>query len=104
MLYDVRTYTTHPGTLKKQISLYQEYGFQAQSRNLGKPFAFLLPETGNINSYSHIWVYENAADREEKRTKLQGDSEWQAYVKKVAEAGYLSHQENRLMTNSAMMD
>jgi hypothetical protein len=104
MLYDIRTYTVRPGTIKKQIALYSEFGFQVQVRHLGKPFAYFLPETGELNSYTHIWVYEDAADRERKRKALSADPEWQAYGKKSAYAGYLSHQENRLMNNASFMD
>ncbi|MDB4035109.1 NIPSNAP family protein [Pseudomonadales bacterium] len=89
MLFDVRTYTLHPGTLKKQLDLYEQYGFEVQTRHLGKPFAFLLPETGNINSFTHIWRYEDAGDREQRRTAMKADPGWQHYLKLTAEAGRL---------------
>jgi len=103
MLYDVRTYTARPGTLKKQLQLYHDHGFAPQSRNLGQPHAFLVTETGNINSYMHVWVYEDAADRAQKRAQLQADPEWLAYTRKVAEAGYIQNQETRLMTDAWFM-
>ncbi|MBY4948138.1 NIPSNAP family protein [Cupriavidus respiraculi] len=98
MLYDVRTYTCRPGTIKKHLALYAEHGFATQSRHLGKPLAYLQTETGNVNSYMHIWVYDSAGDREAKRKALQSDPEWANYLKISAEAGYLISQENRLMT------
>ena len=64
MLLDVRTYTCRPGTIKKHLALYAEHGFAIQSRHLGKPLAYAQIETGNVNSYMHIWVYDSAADRE----------------------------------------
>ena len=97
MLYDVRTYTCYPGTLKKQLALYGAFGFPVQSRHLGQPHAYMVTETGPVNSYVHIWVYKDAADRAERRQKLYADPRWQAYMKKSAEAGYLVEQTNSLL-------
>lgn len=101
MLYDVRTYTCRAGTIKKHLALYAENGYEVQSRHLGKPLAYMQTETGDVNSYMHIWVYDSAADREAKRQALQKDPDWAGYLTKSAEAGYLIRQENRLMTPTA---
>lgn len=98
MLLDVRTYTCRPGRLKPQLELYEQFGLTPQKRHLGEPFAFLITETGPINSYIHIWAYENAGDREKKRAAMQADPDWQLYLQKSAESGNLVSQENRLMT------
>ncbi|MDR6660723.1 hypothetical protein J2W51_003293 [Tardiphaga robiniae] len=99
MLLDVRTYTCRPGTIKKHLALYAEHGYEIQSRHLGKPLAYAQIETGNVNSYMHIWVYDSAADREAKRQALQKDPAWADYLKISAEAAYLISQENQLMTS-----
>ncbi len=104
MLYDVRTYTVHPGTLQKQLDLYHKHGFGPQAKHLGKPFAFLVTETGNINTFTHIWAYESAAEREQKRAAMKADPDWIAYVQMCAEAGYYLNQENRLMTDAWFME
>lgn len=98
MLYDVRTYTCRAGTIKKHLALYAEHGYEVQSRHLGKPLAYMQTETGNVNSYMHIWVYDSAADRDAKRRALQQDPAWAGYLARSADAGYLVSQENRLMT------
>ncbi|AFK63911.1 NIPSNAP family containing protein [Advenella kashmirensis WT001] len=97
MLYDVRTYTCRAGTLKKHLSLYAQSGFDIQRHHLGEPLAYLQTETGNVNSYTHIWIYQNAADREQRRATLQRDPKWQDYLMESAQAGYLLSQETRLM-------
>ena len=97
MLYDVRTYTCLPGTLKKHLMLYGEHGFSVQCRHLGEPLAYLQTETGDVNSYTHIWVFENAADREGRRASLQSDPAWVSYLEKSAQAAYLLSQDTRLM-------
>ncbi len=98
MLLDVRTYTCRPGTIKLQLELYERLGLQPQQRHLGKPLAFLVTETGPLNTYMHIWCYESAADRETKRAGMQADPEWQLFLAESAKAGYLINQETKLMT------
>ena len=72
-------------------------GKAPQFRCLGEPLAYLKTETGNPNEYVHIWVYENAGDREAKRANMWSDPEWLAYTKESAKLGALESQENKLM-------
>nr|WP_294526916.1 NIPSNAP family protein [uncultured Rhodopila sp.] len=97
MLIDHRSYTVKPGTLTRQIALYKEFGLTPQKRHLGEPFAFLLTDTGDVNTYVHIWVYKDAADRASRRAAMMADSDWQTYLQKSADAGYLISQRNSLM-------
>jgi hypothetical protein len=94
MLVDHRTYTVKPGTIARQMALYQEFGFAPQKRHPGEP----LTETGDVNTYIHIWVYKDAADRAAGRAAMTADPDGQIYVQKSAEAGYLISQRNSLMT------
>jgi hypothetical protein len=97
MLLDHRTYFCRPGTLKKHLALYEQQGWPVQTRHLGMPFAYLTTETGDVNSFVHIWMYEDAADRARRRAAMQADPDWIAYQEKSGEAGYLIRQENKLM-------
>jgi hypothetical protein len=101
MLVDHRTYTVKPGTMAKQVALYQEFGLVAQKRHLGEPLAWLITESGEVNTYVHIWVYKDAADRAAKRAAMGADPAWQVFLQKTAEAGYLIAQKNSLMTPAA---
>jgi len=98
MIYDHRTYICHAGKLKAQLALYAEYGWPAQRKHLGAPVVYASTETGDVNSYIHIWVYEDAADRERKRAALQADPDWIAYLKRSSEAGFLLSQKNAILT------
>ena len=98
MLIDHRTYTLRPGTLRKQLALYEKYGLAAQKRYFGEPLLWATSETGDVNSYVHIWVYEDAEDRNRKRTALFKDPEWLKYLEMNAEASYLIKQESKLMS------
>jgi hypothetical protein len=98
MLFDHRTYTVRVGTLRKQLALYEKHGFEAQKRHFGEPLAWLVSETGDVNTYVHIWVYENADDRNRKRAAMMKDPDWLKYIEMNAEAGYLIKQESKLMS------
>jgi hypothetical protein len=98
MLIDHRTYTLRPGTLRKQIEIYEKYGLVPQKRHCGEPLAWLIPETGDVNSYVHIWVYEDFADRAKRRAAMFKDPEWLVYIEKNAETGYITKQESNFMT------
>ena len=104
MLYDGRTYTCHPGTLKRHLALYGEFGFDTQRKHLGDPVLYLQTETGNVNSYTHIWCFADAADRAARRAALQADPSWAVYLGKSADASYLVAQENRLMVHVPFFD
>lgn len=97
MIYDHRTYVCRPGTIKKHLELYEKLGWAPQSRNLGQPALYAVTETGNVNSYVHVWAYEDAADRAQKRANMAADPDWQTYIKASAEAGYLVSQENKIL-------
>ena len=45
MLLDHRTYTLRPGTLRKQLALYEKHGLAAQKRYFGEPLAWLVSES-----------------------------------------------------------
>jgi hypothetical protein len=97
MIFDHRTYTVRPGTLPQQLKLYEEFGWAPQTKHLGQPLLYGFTETGPINTYTHVWVYESAADRAQKRAAMEADPDWGAFRKRSAEAGCLVAQENRIL-------
>ncbi|MGR3393518.1 NIPSNAP family protein [Pseudooceanicola nanhaiensis] len=97
MIYDHRTYTCRPGTIRKHMKLYGDHGFDVQRRHLGEPVLYGTVETGDVNSYVHVWAFEDAADRAAKRAAMAADPDWQAYLAKSAEAGYLLRQVNTIL-------
>ena len=103
MLFDHRTYKVKPGTLPAQVKLYEEFGLKPQVKHLGEPLAWMVTETGEMNTYVHIWVYENADDREKRRAAMAADPDWQTFVRKGAEAGYVIEMTTKLMTPAAFM-
>jgi hypothetical protein len=104
MLFDMRIYSCRPGTLKKHLALYEEEGFAVQKKHLGPPLLYGITETGPQNSYVHVWVYRDAADRARRRAAMEADPAWQAYRKVSSDAGYLVAQENRLLVAAPFFD
>jgi len=97
VLVDHRTYRLKPGTAPAHLDIYEKNGFAVQTRHLGQPVAYLVAESGELNTLVHIWAYEDAADRARRRAAMQADPDWKAYLKKSAEAGYLIDQRTSLM-------
>lgn len=97
MLVDHRTYTVKPGMMKTQLEIYEKYGFPVQVRHIGQPIAYLQAESGELNTLVHLWAYESAADREQRRAKMMQDPDWKTYLTKSGEAGCLAAQRTSLM-------
>jgi hypothetical protein len=97
VLLDVRTYKTKPGCVPAQLELYRKYGYPVQLRYMGEPLCYAVAETGELNTFTHVWVYESAADREEKRARMGKDPDWKIYTTENAKAGYIIEQKNAQM-------
>ena len=101
MLLDVRTYKTLPGRVPAQLELYKKFGYPVQLRYMGEPLCYAVAETGELNTYTHVWVYESAADREQKRGKMAQDPDWKVFLAENAKAGNIIEQKNCLMVPTA---
>lgn len=55
-------------------------------------------DTEEGDAYVHLWVYEDATDRERKRAALREDPRWHAYLEQNKRTGFLIGQSSRLMT------
>ncbi len=97
MFVDLRTYTMVPGRLKAFLTLYEAEGLPVQVRHQGQPIGYFTTETGTHNQVVHLWGYQSAADREQRREALELDPDWATYRQKSAAAGNVQHQENKLL-------
>jgi hypothetical protein len=98
VLLDVRTYKTLPGRVPAQLEIYKKYGYPVQLRYMGEPLCYAVAESGELNTYTHVWVYASAADREEKRARMMKDPDWAVYLAENVKGGHLIAQETCLMT------
>jgi hypothetical protein len=97
VIVDHRTYKVKPGTLPQQLAIYEKYAFPVQLKHLGRPLAFLTAETGELNTMIHLWAYENAADREQRRAAMAADPDWSVYLKALADAQLVVDMRTNLM-------
>ena len=97
MIVDVRTYRCRAGGVAPQLAMYEKHGLAAQTRHLGQPLAYLVAETGELNTFTHLWAYESAGEREQKRAAMMTDPQWQEFVRMMGEAQYVVHQQTSLM-------
>jgi NIPSNAP len=98
VLVDARTYTIKPGCTGAQLKIYEELGFPQQLKYMGALLDYLQAESGELNTLMHLWVYENAADREQKRAAMFKDPAWHKYLEANRQNGYVVAQRNCLMT------
>ena len=52
-------------------------------------------DVGALSTYTSLWGYENYAEREERRAKLQADERWQAFLGKIQPL--IHTQQNRIL-------
>jgi NIPSNAP protein len=97
VIIDHRTYRIKAGHTQTHLAIYEKYGFAAQTRHLGQPFAYLFAETGDVNTVVHQWAYEDAADRAKRRAAMAADPEWQVYVKEMLDSNLLIEQKTSIM-------
>jgi hypothetical protein len=67
VLVDVRICRVRPGKMPQELEFYAKYGLNAQTRRLGPPLAYPYGESGDIDTLVHLWTFENAGDRAERR-------------------------------------
>lgn len=97
MIVEHRTYICRPGTIRKHLATYEKHGFPVQKKHLGDPVGYFTHEHGDVNSFIHMWAYQDVNDRMTRRAALTKDPEWQKYLEMSAEADYLVSQESKLL-------
>ncbi|HET6318147.1 MAG TPA: NIPSNAP family protein [Chloroflexota bacterium] len=97
MLVDERTYTLRPGCLQPYLQRHLEVALPLMREYLGEPLAYFTTVDGELNQFVHLWRYENAGDREQRRARMYADPRWLAYREETGRLGWVVHQSNRLM-------
>jgi hypothetical protein len=76
MIFELRTYTAHPGRLNSWLKTYEQRRLPILKRNLGPLVGAFTTDTGEINQLVQLWQYESHADRAARREALWTDPEW----------------------------
>ena len=95
MYVEERIYTLQIGKAGEYFKNYEEFGMKVQLRHLPNMVGYYTTEVGELNLVIHMWAYDDLNERERRRTAMQADPEWQAYLGK--NRPFMISQESRIM-------
>lgn len=82
MFVEIRTYRLKNGAVPAYLAAVAE-GIAIQRRHLGALIGYYSSEIGPINQIVHIWAFASLDDRETRRSRLNADPEWQAFLPRI---------------------
>lgn len=82
MFVEIRTYRLKNGAVPAYLAAVTE-GIAIQRRHLGTLVGYYSSEIGPINQIVHIWAFASLDDREARRSRLNADPEWQAFLPRI---------------------
>ncbi len=95
MIVEQRDYHVITGKLNELVRLYETEGIALQKHHLGHLVGAFTTDIGALSTYTSIWAYDNFAEREERRAKLQADDAWKAFLAKIQPL--IHTQQNRIL-------
>ena len=82
MFIEIRTYRLKNGTIPAYLAAVAE-GIAIQRRHLGTLIGYYSSEIGPINQIVHIWAFASLDDREARRSRLNADPDWIAFLPRI---------------------
>jgi hypothetical protein len=82
MFIEIRTYRLKNGSVPGYLAAVAE-GIAIQRRHLGTLIGYYASEIGPINQIVHVWAFASLDDREARRTRLNADPDWQAFLPRI---------------------
>jgi hypothetical protein len=95
MIVEERDYHVTTGKLAELVKLYETEGIELQKSYLGNLIAVFTTDIGALSTYTSLWGYDNFAEREERRARLQADEDWKAFLAKIQPLIHTQH--NRIL-------
>jgi hypothetical protein len=83
VIVEQRDYHVYTGKLPELVRLYEAEGNALQQEFLGTFIGAFTTDVGELSTYTHLWGYGSYAEREEKRTQLQADERWKAFLARI---------------------
>lgn len=98
MIYELRTYTLHPGAMPAWLKLYEDKALPVfASIEHMTMVGYFRTETGVLNRVVHLWSYPDLALREVAHRALNKHPDWlQGFA--VPSLQYLASQEVTLLS------
>ena len=95
MIVEQRDYHVFTGKLPELLRLYETEGIEIQKRYLGRLIGAFTTDVGALSTYTHIWAYDDYAERERRRAELQADEQWRDFLAKIQPL--IHTQQNRIL-------
>jgi hypothetical protein len=83
VILEQRDYHAHTGKLPELVRLYAEEGIAIQQEVLGGLVGAFTVDVGALSTYTHLWRYDDYAQREERRAALLARADWQAFLGRI---------------------
>jgi hypothetical protein len=99
LIVEQRDYHVYTGKLPELVRLYADEGIAIQQEHLGRLIGVFTTDVGELSTYTSMWAYESAGDREERRARMQADERWQAFLAKIQPL--IHTQRNRILVPTA---
>jgi hypothetical protein len=99
VIVEQRDYHVYTGKLNELVRLYENEGITLQQEFLGGLIGVFTTDIGVLSTYTSLWGYESFAEREERRTRMQGDERWRAFLSKIQPL--IHTQQNRILVPTA---
>ena len=99
MIVEQRDYHVFTGKLNEVVRLYETEGIALQQEHLGNLIGVFTTDVGALSTYTSLWGYEDYADRERRRAKLQGDARWKDFLGRLQPLLHTQH--NRILVPTA---
>ena len=101
MILEHRTYTFRPGTVDKWMNKYEAEGLALQKRHLNRFVGVYVTEIGHLHQIVLMWSYDNLADREARRARMNADPDWKRYIGEVWTMDAIQQQDVKIMNPAA---
>jgi len=97
VIVELRDYHVYTGKLSELVHLYATEGTAIQQEIVGSGrfVGAFTTDIGDLSTYTHMWAYEDFADREERRARLAADERWKDFLPKILPL--IHTQRNRIM-------
>jgi hypothetical protein len=83
VILEQREYHVFTGKLPELVRLYESEGIAIQAEVLGGFVGAFTTDVGALSTYTHLWRYDDYAQREERRAQLQARDDWKAFLAKI---------------------
>jgi hypothetical protein len=95
MIVEQRDYHVFTGKLPELVRLYETEGIAIQIEVLGGLIGAFTTDIGSLSTYTHLWRYDDFADRQARRAALQARDDWKGFQGKIQPLIHTQH--NRIL-------